>query len=61
MNAVNKQSIAHSETTGHVTSVAMPTRKAARTHARTSRAPAKLHAFDPGSDPNAEVKDTETR
>jgi len=36
MNAVNKQNIARSETTGHVTSVAMPTRKiaSARTHVR---------------------------
>ena len=40
MNAVNKQSIARSETTGYVTSVAMPTRKiaSARTHARTHAA-----------------------
>jgi len=49
MNAVNKQSIARSETTGHVTSIATP------------RAPARLHAFEPGCDPNAEIKGIETR
>jgi len=63
MNAVNKQSIARSETTGHVTSVSMPTRKiaSARMHARAPRAPARLHAFEPGSDPNAKVNGIETR
>jgi len=63
--AVNKQSIARSETSGHVASVAMPTRKIASarkpTHARTPRAPTRLHAFEPGSDPNAKVEDIETR
>jgi len=40
MNAINKQSIARSETSGHVTSVAMPTRKTASCahHARTHAA-----------------------
>jgi len=41
MNAINKQNIARNETTSHVTSVAMPTRKiaSARTHAaRTCKA-----------------------
>jgi len=48
MNAINKQSIAHSETAGHVTSVAMPTRKTAwlraRTHARRAHLQSCTHS-----------------